>query len=197
MDAIAAAAAIEFGFVYIHPFEDGNGRLHRWLIHHVLAAAGFAVAGIVFPVSAVMLREISQYKRVLESYSRRLLPCIDWEPTAEGNIRVRNDTATWYRYFDATAHTEFLYRCVAATVHVDLPYEVAFLGAYDRFTEGVSHIVDMPASTLRLLHRFLLQNDGRLSMRARTGEFAGLTEEEAVRVETLYAETHAGLPAPP
>src|SRR5690606_37839518 len=32
MDPVAAAAALSFGFVYIHPFEDGNGRLHRWLI---------------------------------------------------------------------------------------------------------------------------------------------------------------------
>ncbi|MFC0220163.1 Fic family protein [Pseudochelatococcus lubricantis] len=29
-----AAAVLAFGFVYIHPFEDGNGRLHRYLIRH-------------------------------------------------------------------------------------------------------------------------------------------------------------------
>ena len=40
---MVAAAAVAFGFVYIHPFEDGNGRLHRWRIHHVLARAGFRV----------------------------------------------------------------------------------------------------------------------------------------------------------
>jgi Fic family protein len=57
-DAGVAAASAAFGFVYFHPFEDGNGRIHRWLIHHMLAAAGFAAPGLVFPVSAVMLREI-------------------------------------------------------------------------------------------------------------------------------------------
>lgn len=31
------AAGIAFGFVFIHPFEGGNGRIHRYLIHHVLA----------------------------------------------------------------------------------------------------------------------------------------------------------------
>jgi hypothetical protein len=197
MDAIAAAGAVAFGFVYVHPFEDGNGRLHRWLIHHVLAAAGFAAPGVVFPVSAVMLREIGAYKRVLESYSRRLLPLIEWEATAQGNVNVLNETSSWYRYFDATAHTEFLYRCVEATVRIDLPYEVAFLTAYDRFTESLSTIVDMPASTVNLLHKFLLQGGGRLSTRARAREFSELTDDEVARVEALYADSTANLPAAP
>lgn len=197
MDAVATAAAIAFGFVYIHPFEDGNGRVHRWLIHHVLAAAGFAAPGVVFPISAVMLREIGSYKTVLESYSRRLLPHIHWEPTADHNVRVLNDTASWYRYFDATAHAEFVYRCVETTVRVDLPYEVAFLTAYDQFVERISDIVDMPSRQVSLLHTFLAQNHGRLSKRAREKEFRSLTEDEAHRVEVLFAETTAALPLGP
>ena len=34
-DVLVKAAAAAFGFVYLHPFMDGNGRLHRFLIHHV------------------------------------------------------------------------------------------------------------------------------------------------------------------
>ena len=41
-DPILAAALIAFGSVFIPPFEDGNGRIHRFLIHHVLAEKGFA-----------------------------------------------------------------------------------------------------------------------------------------------------------
>src|SRR2546421_1471792 len=40
-DPVSVAAALSFGFVFIHPFEDGNGRIHRFLIHHVLARSGF------------------------------------------------------------------------------------------------------------------------------------------------------------
>jgi Fic/DOC family protein len=36
LDAVIAAAILAFGFIYVHPFEDGNGRIHRYLIHHVL-----------------------------------------------------------------------------------------------------------------------------------------------------------------
>ena len=61
-----AAAILAFGFVYIHPFEDGNGRIHRYLIHHVLAARGFNPPGVVFPVSAAILEQIDDYRRVLE-----------------------------------------------------------------------------------------------------------------------------------
>jgi hypothetical protein len=195
MDAVVSAAVEAFGFVYVHPFEDGNGRIHRWLIHHVLAAAGFAPPGLAFPVSAVILRQIDAYKRVLESYSRPLLECTDWRPTERGNVEVLDDTAPWYRFFDATAHAEFLYACVETTVREDLPREVAFLEAYDRFVEGVQLIVDMPGRTLDLLHRFLGQNGGRLSRRARDKEFAALTDAETQRIEALYAESHAGVPA--
>src|SRR5690606_3628394 len=38
---VIAAAVVAFSFVYIHPFEDGNGRLHRFLIHYILARLGF------------------------------------------------------------------------------------------------------------------------------------------------------------
>lgn len=197
MDPVVAAAVEAFGFVYAHPFEDGNGRIHRWLLHHVLAASGFAPAGVVFPVSAVILREIAAYRRVLESYSRPLLERIDWRATPDGNAEVLNETASWYRYFDATAHAEFVYRCVEATITVDLPFEVAYLRAFDRFVEGVSTIVDMPARTLDLLHHSLRQNRGRLSARAREREFAALTDDEAARIEALYAASVAALPPPP
>jgi hypothetical protein len=102
LDPVLAAAILAFGFVYIHPFEDGNGRLHRYLIHHVLAERGFNPPGLVFPVSAVILDRIDDYRRTLESYSRRLLPHVRWRPTDRGNVEVLNETIDFYRYFDAT-----------------------------------------------------------------------------------------------
>ena len=55
LDAVLQAAATAFGFVYIHPLQDGNGRLHRCLIHHVLAERKFTPPGIVFPVSSMAI----------------------------------------------------------------------------------------------------------------------------------------------
>ena len=69
-DIILMAATIAFGFVFIHPFEDGNGRIHRYLFHHVLGEQGFVSNKIVFPVSAVIQDRIDEYKQVLEHYSK-------------------------------------------------------------------------------------------------------------------------------
>ena len=188
LDAVIAAAVLAFGFVYAHPFEDGNGRIHRYLIHHVLAERGFSPQGLVFPVSSAFLEQIDDYRRVLEDYSQRLLPCIEWQPTDQGNVRVLNDTGDFYRFFDATPHAEFLYGCVRRTIEQDLPQETAFLRAYDAFCERLGTIADMPANTMDLLFRFLQQNGGQLSGRAREREFAALTDAEAGRIERIYGE---------
>ena len=188
LDAVLAAAALAFGFVYIHPLQDGNGRLHRYLIHHVLSQRGFHPPGVVFPVSSAILERIMDYKAVLESYSSRLLPLIEWEATPRGNVRVLNDTADYYRYPDLTLHAEFLYETVAATIREDLPKEAAFLERYDRFRNGLQRMIDMPEATANLLFRFLDQNRGKLSKRAREKEFGALAASEAAAIETLYAE---------
>lgn len=187
LDPVLAAAILAFGFVYVHPFEDGNGRLHRYLIHHVLATRGFNPPGLVFPVSAVILDRIDAYRAVLESYSRRLLPQVRWRPTDRGNVEVLNDTADFYRFFDATPHAEFLFECVARTIDVDLPAETAYLRAYDTFKGDVQRMIDMPDRLLDLLFRFLRQNDGLFSKRARAKEFSSLTDEEVERIEAIYS----------
>ena len=191
LDPVIAAAILAFGFVFIHPFEDGNGRIHRYLIHHVLAARGFNPPGIVFPISATILDRIEEYRRVLQGYSERLLPFIKWKPTTDGNVEVLNDTADFYRYFDATVQAEFLYGCVRKTVEEDLPQEAGYLRRYDAFRARVEAIVDMSSRTLDLLFRMLRQNKGRLSKRARETEFAKLTADEAHRIERAFDETIA------
>ena len=191
LDAVMAAAVLAFGFVYIHPFEDGNGRIHRYLIHHVLAQRGINPPGAVFPVSTAILGQIDEYHRILEDYSQRLLPVIKWKPTEDGNVNVLNSTADFYRYFDATPHAEFLYACVRKTIEEDLPGETEFLRQYDEFSERVGNIVDMPDRIVDLLFRFLVQNNGHLSNRAREGEFAKLTASEIKRIEGIFNDIFA------
>jgi len=188
IDPIIAAAALAFGFVYIHPFEDGNGRLHRYLIHHLFAKRDFMPPSVTFPVSAAILEHIAEYRTALETYSKRLLPCIQWRPTSSNNVEVLNETSDFYRYFDATPHAEFLYRSVVRTIEHTLPDEVAFLRQKDQFHQEVTQLLDMPERRLDLLWRFLQQNQGKLSRRAQEREFAALTATEAQQIERIFSD---------
>ncbi|MDQ3043185.1 MAG: Fic family protein, partial [Acidobacteriota bacterium] len=188
IDSISAAAALSFGFVFIHPFEDGNGRIHRFLIHHELAHSGFAPPGLILPVSAVMLRERAEYDRVLESFSKKILPFVEYELDARGEMMVENDTAHLYRYWDATEFAEFLYHCVGETIRRDLREELGFLEVFDRALQTVMEIVDMPNRRASLLVRMILQNRGELSKNKREKEFPELTSAEITQIENAIKE---------
>ncbi|MDZ7696979.1 MAG: hypothetical protein U5R49_08690 [Deltaproteobacteria bacterium] len=49
----------------------------------------------------------------------------------------------------------------------------------------------MPDRTIDLLFRFLSQNNGRLSNRARKAEFAQLTTRETKELEEIYGDVFA------
>ena len=170
-------------FIFVHPFEDGNGRIHRFLIHHELARSGFAPENLVFPISAVMLRERADYDRVLESYSKSILPFITYLLDDQGVMTVENDTADLYRYWDATRFAEYLYDCIAETIRRDLREELSFLTVFDQALSAVMSIVDMPDRRASLLVRLILQNRGELSKSKREKLFAELTDEEITAME--------------
>ncbi|SIS54385.1 Fic/DOC family protein [Zobellia uliginosa] len=185
-DAVLAAATIAFGFVFIHPFVDGNGRLHRYIIHHILAKKEFTQQGVIFPVSSSILDHIDDYKTVLESYSHPLLDHIDWKETEDHNVDVTNDTIDFYRYFDATKQAEFLYDCVQDTLERVIPEEVTYLQNYDAFKKFIDNNFEMPDKMVAILVRFLEQNDGVLSKRALKKEFSALNEKEIMEIEKQY-----------
>jgi len=192
IDPVLKAAASAFGFVYIHPFQDGNGRMHRCLIHHVLAERKFTPPGMVFPVSSVMLDRIDEYSAALEAHSAPLMPFIEWRPTVERNVEVLNETADLYRYFDCTAEAEFLYACVRRTVNEDLPREIDYLGRHDEAMRRIMDMVEMPNRMAENLVLYIRQNNGSLSKRRREGEFKQLTGEEVTVIEGIVQEEFQG-----
>lgn len=184
VDPVCAAAASSFGFVFIHPFEDGNGRIHRFLIHQTLARSGFTPQGLLFPVSAVMLRDREAYDRVLRNFSSGIQPLAEYTLDDNGQMTVHNETAPLYRYWDATPAAEYLYSCVAETVHRDLADEIGFLKVFDAAVRGTMDIVDMPDRRASLLVRLILRNKGVLS-KAKRAQFRELRKEEIAAVEAL------------
>ena len=187
VDPVVAAAVSAFAFVVIHPFEDGNGRIHRFLIHHVLAKRGYSPPEVIFPVSAAILRDRRSYDEVLEAFSRPLFEFIQWRWTAERGIAVENDTSDLYRYFDATAFVEYLYDRVADTVRRDLKDELGFIATFDRAFEAAREIVDMPDRRASLFVRLCMQNGGRLSATKRR-QFPELDDSEIAAMEAAIQD---------
>lgn len=199
LDPVVAAAVIAFAFVFIHPFEDGNGRIHRFLMHHVLARTGFSPPGIIFPVSAAIARDQRSYDAVLETFSMPILKYIDWTTNSDQSVAVHNQTESLYRYFDATLFAEYLHDRVIDTVHKDLRDELQFVAIFDAALSEIENVVSMPDRKASSFVRLCMQNGGRLSRRKRS-EFQELTDaevsamEEAIRdIIAREANEHADL----
>jgi len=182
VDPVCVAGAAAFGFVFIHPFDDGNGRIHRFLVHHVLAKLKFSPQGLVFPVSASMLRNMTTYDKALEAFSDRIAPFVHYTMDDDLAMTVANETADLYRYFDATPQTEYLFECIEDAIARDLKMELDFLTSYDAAMRAIQEVVDMPSQRAALLFRLIGQNHGRLSNRKRD-QFPELADEEIERIE--------------
>jgi hypothetical protein len=178
---VCSAAAAAFGFVFVHPFLDGNGRIHRFLVHNALARRGFTPQGVLFPVSAAMLRDTSAYDRALENFSTAIQPFVQYAMNAEEQMEVSNETADLYRYFDATTQTEYLFDCIEDAIRRDLRAELDFLKFRDAAVRAVMDVVDMPNQRAALLVRTIHQNNGKL-LEDKRQQFAELTEEEIGKI---------------
>jgi hypothetical protein len=192
VDPVLKATATAFGFVYVHPFQDGNGRMHRCLIHHVLAERKFTPPGMVFPVSSVMLDRIDDYRTTLQAHSGPLMPFIEWRPTPDRNVEVVNETTDLYRYFDCTEEAEFLYACVRRTVEQDLPREIDYLRRHDEAIRRIMDAVEMPDRVAENLVMFIRQNSGTLSKKRRDGDFKNLRDDEVTLIEGIVRDAFEG-----
>ncbi len=195
INAVVAAGVASFGFVFIHPFLDGNGRIHRFLIHNILAVQGMTPAGFIFPVSATLLRNRRKYDETLEIVSVPLLRILHYDLDTEGQMSVDGETAVHYRYIDYTPLLERLFEFVSETIEKELSDEFEFLLSYDRAVGEITRFLDIPDRQLDLFIRLVLQNSGRLSDSKRKSHFTFLTNDEIEEMEKVvrtYFGTSSG-----
>lgn len=188
------AGCLSFGFVYIHPFDDGNGRLHRLMLHRILSVTEFTPAGLVIPTSAAILHDLAGYDAALEDFSARILPWVDYRiDEADGDMTIHNDTADLYRYPDLTVQVEALCGWFEAAVRTELVEELHALRAIDDARGAMRAIVEMPDQRENLFIRLCMQNfsEGHgytLSKAKREKLFSDLTDEEVTALEGAVGE---------
>jgi hypothetical protein len=160
---------------------DGNGR-HRYLIHHVLSARNFTPRGLIFLVSATMLKQIIRYNETLENFSRELMKRVDYDINTEGELTVNNDTTKYYRYIDMSNQAERLYGFVRDAIDLELRVELEFLDIFERSRKKIREIVDLPDRRLDLFVRLCIEGKGSISRRKRN-QFDYLSDDELIEME--------------
>lgn len=168
LSPLVRATLVSFGFVFVHPFLDGNGRLSRFLTHYTLCQSGALPDGQILPLSIAMKRNEVKYLAALTSFSKpaRELWNVLWLDDDDFQFEFRGHPAI-YRYWDATESVLFMYHMADETLRNDLQGEVEFLRAYDATVRAVNERFDVPGSTLSKLIRMAWSNGGTLSLNRR------------------------------
>lgn len=190
IDPVVSAACIAFGFVYIHPFMDGNGRIHRYLIHDVLSKSGFTPKGIILPISAVILANIDRYVEALKHFSGPLNQRTEYYPDTPDIPSIGND-AVYFQYPDLTLQAEFLYYTLERTVTDDLVKEIEFLLGFDRAKKALKQWLDWPQQEVDLFIRVVRDNNGKLSKKKRKSHFSWMTEDEVLKAVQLVEQAYS------
>lgn len=164
IDPLVLGSLVSFGFVFAHPFMDGNGRLSRFLFHKVVCGKGGLPNGLVLPVSVAMKRHEEWYLQVLQTFSTPARAL--WQVTALDDVQIdavfMGDPAI-YRFWDATDCVAFGLQMASEALDHDLRDESVFLRRFDAVYKAVNDAVDMNNNDLVLLVRACLQNEGKLS----------------------------------
>ena len=189
VNPIVRATAIAFGFVFIHPFEDGNGRIHRFLIHDFLSRDNFLPTGMIIPVSAHMVNNLKLYDDALEAYSKPIMQIIKYTKDKKQKLTVLNasEVEGYYRFPDLTAQTEYLCTVIETAISQDLPNELNFLQNYDEAKELMKQRVDMPDKLIDSFIRFTHQNNGIFPKRRRN-TFQMLKDDEIEALQSIFQD---------
>lgn len=167
-DPIAAAAVASFGFVFLHPFMDGNGRLSRFLFHHALCRSGRLAQGLLLPVSVAMKKNEAAYLAALQAFSRpaRALWEVRWLGDEDFDFRFVGADAI-YRYWDATAAVSFGFAMAEEALDVHLRQETEFLARFDCVYRAVNAQFDVRGEAMHVLISSAIQNAGKVSANRR------------------------------
>jgi Fic/DOC family protein len=178
LSSVARAALTSFGFIYLHPMVDGNGRISRFLINDVLRQDGALPAPYIVPISTILqkpdLRPLS-YDGALEIFSRPLMQQYrgHWSfgPEQRGEDGVAynlhfdsyHDALHAWRYPDLTRHVAFIADALDLTIEEEMRAEAHYLQRHGAARTRLKSIIEGPDPALDRLIRSVRESRGTIS----------------------------------
>jgi hypothetical protein len=168
MSPIVRAAVASFGFVFIHPMADGNGRISRFLINDVLRRDGAVPAPFILPVSATITHSASErvdYDRTLERFSRPLMQRMadryrfgeehEYEDGVRSNFHfdAYAEILPAWRYQNLTDQVEYLGHVIQLTIEREMTNEALYLRDWERAREAVKNYLEGPDADIDAIIR--------------------------------------------
>ncbi len=189
---VARAALVSFGFVYIHPMVDGNGRISRFLINDILRRDGVVPTPCIVPISSCLqrpdLRPLS-YDSALELFSRPLLQDYrnDWsfDHARQGEDGITynlsfshyDDALHAWRYPDLTRQVAFLVDALDVTIEQEMRAEAQYLQQHGAARSRLKTIIEGADPVLDRIIRSVRESRGTLSGKLRA-EYPVLERQE-------------------
>ncbi len=177
--SVMRSAVAAFGFVYIHPLADGNGRVHRFLINDILRRDGVIPEPIILPISAIIVDEVDErhrYDLVLERVSTPLMQGVRQYVSFAPSHNVYPDGVAsnfvfsggelaqpLWRYPDLSQHVIFMSNIISRTLTEQIPKEAQYLRTHGNARQALKEIVEMPDHQADRIIRSIQQNQRKLS----------------------------------
>lgn len=200
--SLIRCGVLAFGFVYIHPMSDGNGRIHRLAINDTLQRDGQIPHGVIIPVSSTIVKSSTlrgDYEKTLNSISTPFMRryATDYR---FGEARLfpdgvesdfyfdkDGDAANAWRFPDLTRHVIFVAQVVRTTVEQNMTDEASHLARHDEAVRRLKRVYEMPDRDAEKIIRSLRENNGRVSGAMRKSPQGVVFEDPDVAAEVIEA----------
>lgn len=199
---VVYAGVMSFGFGFIHPLMEGNGRIHRFLVQAALAERGALEPGTVIPVSAAMLARLGDYGQALGAYSAPVRAAAEalagvpyiLEPGQPFAFPRYERVAPLYRFPVLTDQVAYLERALRQGIETGFLEEAHIVEHLADVRAQLATRLPLSAERLALLIRLIRRDGGTLSRAQRRAHFPELSEEA---LQAAQAAVGVALPTGP
>ena len=202
---IIRAALASFGFVYIHPLADGNGRISRFLVNDILRRDGAVPAPFILPISATIAhtpKARAGYDRSLELFSRPLMQTYrdqyefglmhTYDDGISSNFQfcASQDALFAWRYPNLTGQVEYLVEVIKQTLQEEMVQEAKYLRSVYIARQRVKDYLEGPDVDIDRIIRGVRENDWVISNRLQKAfpmlAEPGLAEQVSSAIRTAF-----------